>query len=115
MNKESETTTYNIMDLIAYNDGYAEGYKQCKAEYKQRIRERRETKYAERRRRLYFLKQNLIGVLLLVGTIVMMRFLEGDVTIALFTVPVSLILIFGKEKSWMDEYYFETEEERERR
>lgn len=112
MNKGSTARVIDIIDLASYNAGYAEGYEQCKVEYRQRIRERRESKYAERRRRLYFLKQKLIGVLLLIGTIAIMKFLEGDATIALFTVPVSLILIFSKEKCWMDRYYFDTEEER---
>ena len=115
MNKGSAAQVINFIDLTSYNTGYAEGYEQCRAEYRQRLKERREAKYAERRRRLYFLKQKLIGVLFLIGTIIMVKFLEGDATIALFTVPVSLMLIFSKEKCWMDQYYFETEEERERR
>lgn len=63
----------------------------------------------ERRRRLYFLKQKVIGVFMLVLTIFAVKLLDGDATIALLTVPLGLTLIFSKEKWWMDNYYFENE------
>ena len=61
MNKGSAAQVIDFIDLTSYNTGYAEGYEQCRMEYRQKIRERREAKYAEKRRRLYFLKQKLIG------------------------------------------------------
>lgn len=112
MNKGSTASVIDIFDWDSYNAGYIKGYEECKADYRRRIRERRESKYAERRRWLYFLKQKVIGVLLLVATVIMVKVLEGDATIALFTVPVSLMLIFSREKCWMDQYYFDTEEDR---
>lgn len=46
---------------------------------------------------------------MLVLTIFAVKLLDGDATIALLTVPLGLILIFSKEKWWMDNYYFENE------
>ena len=36
---------------------------------------------------------------------------DNDWTIALFTIPLGLALIFSKEKYWMDDYFFECEAE----
>lgn len=124
MNKGSTAKVIDIIDMASYDAGYAAGYSEgencgydvgyekCRADYRQRVRERKKTKYAAKRRRLYFLKQKIIGVFFLIGTILMVRLLDGDATIALLTVPISLTLIFSKEKYWMDQYYFDTEEER---
>lgn len=78
-------------------------------DYRQRAKERKQLKIQEKRRRLYFLKQKVIGVFFLVFTIFAIKLLDGDATIALLTVPLSLMMIFSKEKWWMDNYYFETE------
>lgn len=93
----------------AESKGYEEGYQACRLEFKQKIREQKQLKIRERRRRLYFLKQKVIGVFMLVLTIFAVKLLDGDATIALLTVPLGLILIFSKEKWWMDNYYFENE------
>lgn len=107
MNKENTARVIDIIDLVSYDDGYARG---CEEDYRRKIDMRRKNKYDERRRRLYFLKQKLIGVLLLLVTVIMVKVLEDDATFALFTIPVGLMLISSKEKCWMDQYYFETEE-----
>ena len=60
-------------------------------------RNRSEYKNAKKRRRLYFLIQRLIGVLFLTLTILVVISLR-DVTIAVFTVPISLLLIFSKKR-----------------
>lgn len=66
-------------------------------------------KIREKRRRLYFLKQKVIGIFILVLTILAVKLLDGDATFALLTVPLVLVLIFSKEKLWMDDYCFEEE------
>lgn len=117
----------NIIDSQSYKAGYAagyseaeekgydEGYQACQLDYKKRARERKQLKIQEKRRRLYFLKQKVIGVFLLILTIFAVKLLEGDATIALITVPLGLVLIFSKEKCWMDSYYFEIENEERRK
>jgi hypothetical protein len=44
----------------------------------------------------YFLKQRLLGMCLLLITIIAVKVLEGDATIAVFTAPLVLCLIFSK-------------------
>lgn len=71
----------------------------------------------ELKEKFYFLKQKFIGVLTIVGTIVVCNSgwlyneeIQGnDWTIALLSIPFGLILIFTKEKYWMDDYFFECE------
>lgn len=71
----------------------------------------------ELKEKFYFLKQKFIGVVTIVGTIVVCNSgllyneeIQGnDWTIALLSIPFGLILIFTKEKYWMDDYFFECE------
>lgn len=126
----SGTSARKVIDIIdsqSYEAGYAagyseaeeksfdEGYQACQLDYKKRAKERKQLKIQEKRRRLYFLKQKVVGVFLLILTIFAVKLLEGDATIALITVPLSLGLIFSKEKWWMDSYYFETQNEERRK
>lgn len=120
-NGTSARKVIDIIDSQSYEAGYTagysdaesksydEGYRACQLDYKQRAKEQKQLKIQEKRRRLYFLKQKVIGVFFLVFTIFAIKLLDGDATIALLTVPLGLILIFSKEKWWMDNYYFETE------
>lgn len=117
----------DIIDSQSYEAGYAagyseaeaisfdEGYQACRLDYKKRARERKQLKIRKKRRLLYFLKQKVIGVFLLVLTIFVVKLLEGGATVALFTVPLGLTLIFSREKWWMDSYYFETRREERRK
>lgn len=120
----NDTSARKIIDIIdaqsyeagytagyseAESKGYAEGYQACRLEYRQKAREQKQLKIREKRRRLYFLKQKVVGVFMLVLTIFAVKLLDGDATIALLTVPLGLALIFSKEKWWMDNYYFENE------
>lgn len=66
----------------------------------------KQLKIQEKQRRLYFLKQKVIGVFLLLFTWFAIWLLNGDATIALITVPLGLGLIFSKDMLWMDDYYF---------
>lgn len=62
-------------------------------------------------RGLYFVKQKLIGVLLIVLTVIAVIY-TGDATVSLLTVPVGLMLIFTKRACIVDGYFFEEERER---
>lgn len=108
-----DSQSYEAGYTAGYSDaeakGYDEGYRACQLDYRRRAKERKQSKIQEKRRRLYFLKQKVVGVFLLVLTVFMVKILDGDATIALLTVPLGLTLIFSKEKWWMDNYYFETE------
>lgn len=77
----------------------------------------KEQRERELKEKFYFLKQKFIGVVTIVGTIVVCNSgllyneeIQGnDWTIALLSIPFGLILIFTKEKYWMDDYFFECE------
>lgn len=112
----------DIIDMQSYESGYASGYTegekegyesgyyQCRKEFHEKIMQRKKKKAEYKRRQFYFLKQKMIGVLLLLVTIWAVMWLEGDVTIAILTIPIALLLIFSKEKCWMNQYYFECDD-----
>lgn len=108
-NTTSARKIIDIIDSRSYETGYEEGYQACQLDYLRKAKERKQLKIQEKRRRLYFLKQKVIGVFFLIFTIFAVKLLDGDATIALLTVPIGLTLIFSKEKWWMDNYYFESE------
>ena len=65
------------------------------------------------REKRYFIKQKIIGTLVLIMGLLSVPFL-GDATALLFAFgPIGLLLIFTKEKIWMDDYFFEMEKEQE--
>lgn len=107
-NGTSARKIIDIIDSRSYETGYEEGYRACQLDYRKRAKERKQLKIQQNRRRLYFLKQKVIGAFFLVFTIFAVKALDGDATIALLTVPLGLMLIFGKERRQMDNYYFET-------
>lgn len=57
-------------------------------------------------RKIYFLKQKLVGVLFIAVTALAVV-LTKDATIAIFTVPIGLDLIFTKEMLLTNQYYYE--------
>lgn len=59
------------------------------------------------KRNLYFVKQRLIGLLLLMVTVFVVHATDGDATIALITVPMGLTLMFTKRAYIVDDYFFE--------
>lgn len=81
---------------VAYENGYADGYNELLRTIKE-----------ERRRKLYFLKQKLIGVAIILFSICTVPILDGDGTMCLITIPLGILLIFTKRMAWMDKYYQE--------
>lgn len=81
--------------VIIYTDTTS---KEAIADYMKRWRQSnwREHRRQQNRRRS-FLKQRLIGIALLAFTILAVKLLDGDATIALITVPLGLYLIFTGE------------------
>ncbi len=115
-----ESTARNIINLSEaresvledeYQTGYTDGYNACAMEYRRRAIERKKAKKAELRRKRYFFKQKMMGVLVLALTMFAIYVLDGDATISFVMVPVGCLLLFSKEKVWMDDYFFETEME----
>ena len=75
----------------------------------------------ELKEKLYFFKQKIIGIITIVGTIFVCNSgllyneeIHGnDWSISFFLIPIGLIMIFSKDKCWMDDYFFECEAEDE--
>ena len=79
------------------------------------LESRRLWEHRERRRqqhRWYFIKQRLNGIFLIVLTMILIKLLDGDATIALITVPMGLYLAFTKKMCIVNEFYWQTKERR---
>lgn len=61
----------------------------------------------EKARRWYFIKQKAYGFVMLAVTVLAVWATEGDITIAVITVPLGLMCLFGKKMLIVDNYYFE--------
>lgn len=114
---------HDIIDMYSYDygftsgyldgrdDGYEIGYQECVRNYKRRLRKRRQQKAENARCCLYFLKQKLFGLFMIIATILLIAtVLEGDATIACLTVPIGLTLIFSKEMWLVNDYWYEHKE-----
>ena len=62
------------------------------------------------KRQIYFAKQKLLGVLLVVIAVVAAILLDGDITASLFIGIPGLYFMFTKKMYLEDEYKFEREE-----
>lgn len=67
------------------------------------------------RRQLYFVKQKLIGLGMIIMGIVLSLIASDMSIINLFTITFGLWFIFTKQMVWMDDYYNKIEERKERR
>lgn len=79
------------------------------------LESRRRWECRERRRqqrRWYFIKQRLSGIFLIVLTMILIKLLDGDATIALITVPPGLYLAFTNEMCIVNEFYWQMKERR---
>ena len=79
------------------------------------LESRRLWEHRERRRqqrRWYFIKQRLNGIFLIVLTMILIKLLDGDATIALITVPLGLYLAFTKKMCIVNEFYWQMKERR---
>ena len=65
---------------------------------------------AKKARRWYFIKQKAYGLAMLAVTVLAAWATEGDITIAVITVPLGLMCLFSKKMLIVDNYYFATEE-----
>ena len=70
------------------------------------------------RRQKYFLKQRLIGLAMIIGSILityLFRHVEGSGTIMIILIPMGLVCLFSKDMVITDKYFFEVREKKERR
>lgn len=90
----------------AYMIGYTDAMNQERSRRKA-TRERQE-------RKKYFAMQKLSGVAILIFTAVVIKILEGDITIAFVTIPLGLSMLLSKEMLIINNYYWKCEEKEER-
>lgn len=93
--------------VIIYTDTTS---KEAIADYMEHWRQNSRRERRRQYRRHYFLKQRLIGIALLALTMLAVKMLDGDATIALITVPLGMYLIFTGEMVIADEFNRDTKE-----
>lgn len=86
-------------------DGYSDGYIDCKKELKRRAFKRREARY----RSLYFLKQKLLGFIIVILSIIVSAIFQWDLAPFIFITPFGVFLMFSKEMWYVDDYFLEQE------
>lgn len=102
MNRE-----FDVIDQKSYKSGYTAGVLESYALCRNRFAKNLEREYW---RMLYFLKQKLYGFLLAIVTIFAVVVLEGDATIAVFTIPISALLIFSRKMILVNDFYWREKE-----
>lgn len=86
--------------------------KEAVAEFMERYHRREQRERRKQQPRWYFIKQRLYGIALLIFTVLAVKALDGDATIALITVPLGLCMIFGKDMLITNEFYWQEERRR---
>ena len=92
-------------EALIVEDAYQRGYADAIADMRKKKEQRRQREQAKKARRWYFIKQKAYGLAMLAVWAT-----EGDITIAVITVPLGLMCLFGKKMLIVDNYYFATEE-----
>jgi len=93
--------------VIIYTDTTS---KEAIADYMERWRQNSRREHRRQQSRRYFIKQRLTGVALLALTMLAVKLLDGDATIALITIPLGLYLIFTGEMVIAAEFNRDTKE-----
>lgn len=102
MNEFTKAVTYSDLD----------NFEEHQETVHEHYEKRRKYQEAEKsKRRTYFFEQKLVGVLMLLVTIIMVKALDGDLTLACITVPISLYLIFSKEMIFINKYFLKNKKE----
>lgn len=93
----------DIVDMQSYEAGYASGcldgteagyevgYYDGKRDFRQLVKRKQEDF-------LYFIRQKVFGIFMLLATAMIVHLCEGDATIALCTIPTGLMLICTRKR-----------------
>ena len=95
--------------VVIYTDTTS---KEAAADFLERYHRRQQREHRKQQRRWYFIKQRLYGIALLMFTVLAVKALDGDATIALITVPLGLCMIFGKDMLITNAFYWQEERRR---
>lgn len=99
-----------IAGIVKAEDAYQKGYADAMADMRKKKEQRRQREQEKKARRWYFIKQKAYGLVTLAVTVMAAWATEGDITIAVITVPLGLACLFSKEMLITDNYYFATKE-----
>ena len=99
-------------EALIVEDAYQKGYADAMEDMRKKKEQRRQREQEKKARRWYFIKQKAYGFVMLAVTVLAVTVLavwatEGDITIAVITVPLGLMCLFGKKMLIVDNYYFE--------
>ena len=83
-----------LEDIQAYSAGYAAAV----ADMVERDAKRRKRQRAAAKRRKYFLIQRAVGLVLVATNVLAAYVLDGDITAAVFLVPLGIYLMLTKEQ-----------------
>ena len=67
------------------------------------------------KRQIYFLKQKLMGLAMLVITALLTFMVDGGVIAGVVTLPVGLMMLFSKKMILTNSYYFEVKQAKEKK
>ena len=100
INDTIDQLSYEIGEASGYVDGsrtgYEYGYHDCMLDLIKKHNHVVRRRTRKIKQLLYFTKQKLWGVALLLSTFVIAYLADGDMSLGVITVPMSLILIVGK-------------------
>ena len=96
--------------VLVLEDAYQRGYADAIADVRKKEEQRWRREQAKKARCWYFIKQKAYGLAMLALTVLAAWATEGDITIAIITVPLGLMCLFSKEMLIVDNYYFDTKE-----
>lgn len=83
-------------EALIVEDAYQRGYADAIADMRKKKEQRRQREQAKKARRRYFIKQKAYGLAMLAVTVLAVWATEGDITIAVITVPLGLMCLFSK-------------------
>ena len=91
-------------EALIVEDAYQRGYADAIADMRKKKEQRRQREQAKKARRWYFIKQKAYGLAMLAVTVLAVWATEGDITIAVITVPLGLMCLFSKKMLIVDNY-----------
>lgn len=104
INDTIDQLSYEVGEASGYVDGsrtgYEYGYHDCMLDLVKRHNHAVRSQTRKIKQLLYFMKQKLWGVALLLLTFFIAYLADGDLSAGVITIPTSLILIFSKRR-WL--------------
>ena len=97
-------------EALILEDAYQKGYTDAVADMRKKKKQRQQREQEKKACRWYFIKQKAYGLAMLAITVLAVWATEGDITIAVITVPLGLYMIFSNEMLIVNDFYWQTKE-----